>query len=279
MTEKKLFLILIVCLLQSSIVSAQVQPVIFKGWSKSPPTINGELDEDEWSYAGRFEFTTINGGFGPGQQKGILYVMNNEKSLFIAVKVFDSVMDNNDYVEFRFAQIKDNKVNNYDGLVISATPNYFRHDYFIRDVNKWYEGWVFDTSDGGKDNFVAYVKQYSDYIVYEIAKPLQTGDEKYDMTLQYGDTIYFVMRLKTVDGNEGMWPNGNLIPGSEAQILITGPLADSSEILPRAQQTAPTTTQPTTQQPQSGVPGFPLETILIGVVIGVISSFILKRNK
>jgi hypothetical protein len=143
--------------------------------------VDGVLTVNEWEGAGRFAFQAQGG-------QGTFYVMNDSQNLYLALRAPDPHVG---------ASV-------FDGIFLAPPPNVFGagsdnlhvtpgtfEDLFNRQVTPTYWDWLADVADGGTRDGLAVVRTADGELVYEIAHPLNSGDNRHDFSLPIPSHISF----------------------------------------------------------------------------------------
>lgn len=178
-------------------VTAEELPQIFQlnsTYTDSPPTIDGFLNPDEWINGINI---TLNGFNNPNHRKnGMLYLMNDNLTLYIALVIPDSTLDSStDYAMCDFDQGNNHyaATGGEDALGYNALASGYSDAYWD---GYW---WAGDVDGSGTSHGSGSRGYSSEQYVYEFSKPLNSGESK-DMTLSPGDVIGF--RIETWDQSE-----------------------------------------------------------------------------
>ena len=197
---------------------------IFSAWASQEPTIDGKIDDSEWASAYKINFISKYG-------ESTIYVMNDAKNLYIALKIRDTNL--NDII------------GQFDQIVIDFhTPDDFKAYGQGDDLIGLAPPRSFDDSHNlGQDQFSAdrnidgegAVTRIGDFNHFELRHPFNSGDPD-DMALGAGGTaaVRFVIFdegkvsdvfPKTTDArnpNTGTW--ASLKIASPSGVGISNPL-------------------------------------------------------
>lgn len=137
-------------------------------------TIDGKLSAGEWDSAAEIPV------FAGELSGSTLFVMNDEKNLYIALSVVDDTLTSDDHIEIRFDNSHNGILDLNDdtgGLsgLVTIGDGYFDGENYVPDSNTHGVG---ATQNDGTRNFIEY------------SKPLDTGDAN-DFNLSIGDTVGF----------------------------------------------------------------------------------------
>jgi len=178
--------------------------VSFSAWAWTPPAIDGTIDTvGEWVNATTASFTSTEG------LEGIVYVMNDDTNLYIAVRTMDPTLSQDstdtDKVWIYFD-------NNHDGTGPEAGDDVIGwNGYLSEGFRDGHSGgtfvWRKDTEEGGTSEGSGQATNDGTYNYFEISHPLDTADDDHDFSLSIGDAVGFAIRF-TVDGSDmGWWPS------------------------------------------------------------------------
>ena len=163
---------------------------INSSYTETPPTIDGVISEGEWANPIPI---TLNGYNTPENTKeGLLYIMNDNNNLYVAVVIPDVAQEAGDYLMLDFDQGNDHNATNGDedacGFNVSQLITGYVDCYWNGTIGWW------DTDATSHGNGAM---NYSNgNYTYEFSKPLNSGDAQ-DMSVNPGDTIGF--RIETYD--------------------------------------------------------------------------------
>lgn len=186
--------LLFVCLLVSTVASAA--PICPYG----PPVIDGVIDGWEWDSAQTFDIqlNLPEGGTAPAR----LYVMNDDKFLYVGLRIVRKVTDD-------FADLEVILDANHDGVFYGGDDGmHALHDNLGRTnaVDLYYTSgggcppnWGCITGDeslGGRNDVKGVATADGTYVTYEMSKPL-IGFDGVDATMPVGSSIgmKFIVRI------------------------------------------------------------------------------------
>ena len=195
--------------------------------------VDGVLTVNEWEGAGRSVFQTQDG-------PATFYVMNDAQNLYLALRAPDlhpgaSVFDGH------FSAIPLNPFGPGNDI-LRVTPGTFE-DLFIRQLSPTYGDHLPDVADGGTRDGEAVVRSADGEVVYEIAKPLDSVDDRHDFSLRVPSRIFFYGGFQSCLGCGGSGvladPNSQIVVVSGTHVppettIRSGP-ADWAEVSSRGQ--------------------------------------------
>jgi hypothetical protein len=171
--------------------------------------VNGVLTVNEWEGAGRSVFQTQGG-------PATFYVMNDAQNLYLALRAPDphpgaSVFD---------ASFLTPPLNPFGegNDILRVTPGAFE-DLFIRQISPTYGDYLPDVADGGTRDGQAVVRSGDGEVVYEIAKPLNSADDRHDFSLRVPSRIFFYGGFQSCLGCGG---SGVLADPSSQIVVVSG---------------------------------------------------------
>lgn len=188
-------LLLVTLLITFSIPAMADEKILLNStYTDSPPTIDGFLNSGEWTNGVNI---TLNGFYNPNHtKKGILYLMNDNLSIYIALVVPDSTLDSSmDYAMSDFDQGNDHypTTNGEDALDYNSLSQGYNDAYWD---GYW---WARDVDNNGISHGSGNRLYSGGKYVYEFSKPLNSGEDK-DISLAPGNVIGF--RIETWDQSE-----------------------------------------------------------------------------
>jgi len=220
----------------------------FQSWAYSSPTIDGNIDEDEWKFANTASFY-----LGEGYT-GTLYIMNDADNLYVAAIVTDDDFSNTDgfYINFD---------NDNNGVYPESGDDYLYvklgslNDGYLTDALNT----ASDTSGGGTQDGLGAMANDASFNYYEFKHPIDSADDPHDFSLAAGSTVGFRIRYFDGDGTgyTEYWPGetpeefGDIVVASLPPTLtafasiaptIDGNVDTSSEWASAATTTTPTAT-------------------------------------
>jgi len=177
--------------------------LVLSAWTWNPPTIDGVIDENEWSMAAKVNFTMESSSFN-----GTLYVMNNYENLYLAAKITDDDFGTDESTADAFVFVFDND-NDWTGFEvgddllfcwsISNRPfdAFFNETYWPED----------DSAYGGTQEGFSKASGDGTYNYFECWHPLNSSDDEHDFSLKLGDIVGFAVVY--IDNNyvSGAWPD------------------------------------------------------------------------
>jgi hypothetical protein len=177
--------------------------LVLSSWTWNPPTIDGVIDEDEWSMAAKVNFTMEGFPFN-----GTLYVMNDYESLYLAAKITDDDFGTNESTADAFVFVFDND-NDFTGFEvgddvlfcwsISNSPfdNFFNETYWPED----------DSAYGGTQDGFSKASGDGTYNYFECWHLLNSLDDEHDFSLKLGDIVGFAVVYIDNNNLSGAWPD------------------------------------------------------------------------
>ena len=205
-------------------VLAQQSRVTLSAWTPREVTIDGKIDDSEWAAAAKADVDTSYG-------RSTVYIMNDAKNLYIAVKVRDNNLGDRmgqfDQVVVDFHAPDDSGQFKAGDDSIGCQPPRTFDDAFL-------------TSDGSflSDRTVdgeCVVTRIGDFNHFELRHPFNSGDQQ-DIALKFGDNVAFRVVIfddgkvadvfpKTTDSrnpNTDKW--GSIRIASAPTALVSNPL-------------------------------------------------------
>lgn len=177
--------------------------------------IDGVLTVNEWEGAGRFSFQVdTTPGEGGGTVPATFYVMNDSTNLYLGLRVSVASMSNSAL----------------DGIFQASPPavfpegNDFLHvtpwtfeDLYFHPVSPGIWDWVADTADGGTRDGASAARAGGGEVVFEVAHPLDSADDRHDFSLTIPSHIGFTGVFQYCIGSCG----ASYIPASTGgQIVV-----------------------------------------------------------
>jgi len=200
-----LLLILLLCLSTISIyiinLSKNSQNVIkneveLSGYTSIQPTIDGIIENKEWENASKVTFgpiITLNGK----TINGIVYMMNDDKNLYIAVLINgDNDFDSTDGFEVFFNNNgNERSFEDGDDFIAIRGKNLFFDGYYYKITNAINPDTIDEgTNDGkGAGSHEGLMNQF------EISHPLNSSDSLHDFSLSLKQKVGFLIRIY-IDG-------------------------------------------------------------------------------
>jgi hypothetical protein len=177
--------------------------LVLSAWTWNPPTIDGVIDEDEWSMAAKVNFTMEGFLFN-----GTLYVMNDYENLYLAAKITDDDFGTNESTADAFVFVFDND-NDFTGFEVgddilfcwSISNRPF--DAFFNETGEPND----DSVHGGTQDGFSKASGDGTYNYFECWHPLNSSDDEHDFSLKLGDIVGFIVVY--IDNNvvSGVWPD------------------------------------------------------------------------
>lgn len=209
MVMRRLKIILLACSLLMSILFIGFpvkgsSGVVLSAWTSAPPTIEGTVDTTvEWADADREPFTIAS------TYSGIIYVMNDDTNLYVAVEIADDDIGVNfstrDIVTLYFDNDFDGD-GPEDGDELFSCINWGTTDFdlFYNDSTS---SWPWDKLSGGTNDGESATSGNGTHNFFEISHPLNSTDDLHDFSLTIGDTVGFMMRYVDNNAYVGNWPS------------------------------------------------------------------------
>ena len=167
--------------------SAAYGKLTFRGFGTA--VVDGEVASGEWDHAGRFDFqANRSAAEGGGSVPATFYVMNDATNLYLALRVsvqnfgysaFDSIFQApgpNPFVQ--------------GSDILEALPTSFG-DLHFHQTSPFEWNWLTDVADGGTQDGMLMTQTHSGFIVYELAHPLNTADDRHDFSLTIPTRVTF----------------------------------------------------------------------------------------
>ncbi len=182
------------------------------------PTIDGVLQSDEWASADSLDFAAQGGDARPGPVLGTIYVMNDNRNLYIALKMEDGEVEEH-HVTIYFDD-------DHDGVreLGEDMLNTFRSEKYGTDWHLVYPltennfGAAPDHAlNGGTSDGSAAWTSDGTFAYWEFSHPLCSSDDQ-DFCLSEGDTVGFQIKY-VILGFSYTFPNGST-PSTWGDIII-----------------------------------------------------------
>jgi hypothetical protein len=194
------------------LIDVKAQPVLGLAWASTPPIIDGVFSPGEWNNADSETFTL-------GSASAIIYVMNDENNLYIAVKIQDDDVEVDDLaIQF------DN--DNSGGTLVKGDDSLVWWGSFFDTHFNLPTATDLDTSDGGTNDGSGALTQDGLMIwYYEFSHPLDSSDDVHDFSLSLGSTVGFELswkdRKKDQPSSFYSWPAATWTdPNSYGDIIL-----------------------------------------------------------
>lgn len=196
------------------------------GWGTA--TVDGVIGP-EWNNAGRVDLAIDVGGL---LVPATFYAMNDATYLYVALRVTNTQRDPSWFQTFsmKFDNDADGVGEEGDDAFI-LYPSNDLHDIYATSLPPCNEStalcWLFDTDTSGSYDGTAAIRRDTSYAVYEIAKPLRSGDAGHDFTLAEGSVIGWVMQFTFNSGGGAIvtsFPASEHEYASWGRIAIVGPV-------------------------------------------------------
>lgn len=175
--------------------------VSLSAWTSTPPTIDGIIGIDEWSSADTETFTM-------GTRSGIVYVMNDDTNLYLAVEIEDEEFSG-DMARFYFDNDHDDVKleEGDDNIVVRSGGDFLDMVYTILPTGPTI---AYDTNVGGTNDGVGGSTGDGTRNYFEFKHPLDSDDDLHDFSLSFGDTVGFCFGYYDKEPNPewAYWPAG-----------------------------------------------------------------------
>ncbi len=203
---------------------AQQSRVTLSAWTSREATIDGKIDDSEWAAAAKSDVDTLYG-------RSTVYMMNDAKNLYIAVKVRDNNLGDTigkfDQIVVDLHAPDDNGQFKAGDDSIGCQPPRTFDDAFVTSDGNF-------LSDRSVDGECA-VTRIGDFNHFELRHPFNSGDPQ-DIALKFGDGVAFRVIIfddgkvsdvfpKTTDSrnpNTDKW--GSIRIASAPTALLSNPL-------------------------------------------------------
>jgi len=194
-------------------------------WAEIAPTIDGVISTGEWDDAVSLNITFSN----RNDVLGKLYVKNDYLNIYFAIVVFQDDFNFNDWIEVNFDNDNDGICEEGDDRLVLGFANwgwdYFVDFYYISAHTSTPDTKDLGTSDGlghfsHSNPVIGSIGEY----VFELTHPLNSLDDKHDVSLSINDTVGVIFNFVD-NGYSKYWPAkyyGNTWP-IRAYILIATP--------------------------------------------------------
>ncbi len=199
------------------------------GWASSPPTVDGILSPGEWRASNSVDFN-ISYNIGNPVTTGTLYVMNDARNLYLALKIRDSTFNAGDNLDLFFdnnntgVQKDGDDVLQFDVNSLLTSHTGFFDEFWRSSFGSI--GRLEDRADSGTTDGAGAGTGDGQYNYFEISHPLHSGDLKHDFSLKPGDPVGLLVGYDD-DGRIGSyWPSqipGILNYAQRAQITLATP--------------------------------------------------------
>ncbi len=169
-------------------------------------TIDGVLTPGEWDKAGHVDFAVNLGGGATTPAR--LLVMNDATNLYIALRVQIPATTPTSFrnVVMEFDNAHDGVIGEGDDVFVLDPPNNFFDEYrtFLPPCPPGVGlCGLLDTQGGGTNDGKGVFAVSGGFAVYEVSKPLNSGDTRHDFSLKAGDTAGWTMVLLVCVGPPG----------------------------------------------------------------------------
>ncbi|HYA21666.1 MAG TPA: sugar-binding protein [Thermoproteota archaeon] len=186
-------------------------------YAAAPPTIDGQLGPSEWAGAATKQFTIGQPWSNVFQNaSGTIYVMNDDKNLYIAIRITDPTDDGyKDYVQIMFDDTNTgHHTEGDDGVILQPPDNMIDCFWSHAKWSNFYLEYNSDPSDEGTMDCSGAAKYSNGGWTFEISKPLKSADTTHDFQLSKGQTIGFGF----------VWAENNIPVGGfpESSVYFTG---------------------------------------------------------
>jgi hypothetical protein len=143
--------------------------------------IDGDLAPGEWNPAGRYDFEAKRApSDGGGTVPASFYVMNDASNVYLALSV---AVTNIGYSAFDTVfHAPSPNVFGQGSDILRTLPTYFE-DVHYHQTSPFEWAWLADVADGGTRDGIAATQTHFGFVVYEVAHPLNTTDDRHDLSL------------------------------------------------------------------------------------------------
>ena len=159
----------------------------FRGFGTA--VIDGDLAPGEWASAGRYDFNANRSSDeGGGTVPASFYVMNDATNFYLALRV--SVMNIGGSAFDTVFQAPGPNPFVQGSDIIRALPTYFVDTHF-HQTSPFEWSWLADVVDGGTQDGRFASQTHFGFVVYEVAHPLDTADDRHDFSLTIPKHVRF----------------------------------------------------------------------------------------
>jgi len=185
-------------------------------------TIDGAMRSGEWAGAGRLDFpVSLPGG---GSTQGTIYVMNDATNLYLAFRIARPILDSS-HVGFWFDDDHDgvSTPGREDGISFDTGPA-----GGVTDEFRCSTGFCRDVDAGGLNNGSGAAANDGTASVYELSKPLASGDIGHDFQIggvgrRIGFTAVFTIHAGPGDATSCVPVCNILDPAAFGDIVLAAP--------------------------------------------------------
>jgi hypothetical protein len=157
------------------------------------PLVDGVLAPGEWDTAGRYDFqATRSPAEGGGTVPATLFVMNDSTNFYLALRLPVTTLDNSTFDTMLFPP-GPNPFNGGD--ILRVVPWTFEDKHFHPTGPSTWE-WLDDTADGGTRDGTAAVQTNNGVSVFEVAHPLNSADDRHDVSLAIPSHISYTSSIQ-----------------------------------------------------------------------------------
>jgi len=176
-------------------------------------TVDGIFNASEWDCAKSYSF---NANTSAGTTPATLYVINNGTTLYMAVRVQRSALDNKSTLQVNFDNNNSWLVGGTgaaeigDDVLSLDQPNLFTDAFLtsrcITSTNT--SCWDTDASGAGTNDGAGAVANNGSFTTFELSHPLNTSDNAHDFSLLAGNKVGLFVSLQIGSGSNGktVWP-------------------------------------------------------------------------
>jgi hypothetical protein len=190
-------------------------------------TVDGVMSPGEWASAAKVTFLiNLPANEGGGTAPATLYVMNDVVNLYFALKA-PRPSPFNDTSSFVMEFDNDNdgiREDGDDAFVLNTSPYgppTLFDDYRYTCSFGPAACSAFDDADGGTVDGLGASTNSGGYTIYEVARPLNNGDDAHDFSLSAGDALGFSLSYVLITGGYPDGFGGATFPtGQGAEIVI-----------------------------------------------------------
>jgi len=209
LTRKTLALCLLSLMLGSTILglpirtiptaAADAPGISLSAFASTPPLIDGTIEPNEWANAARMDFVGVYGVI-----HGTIYVMNDAKNLYIAIRIADTQLEGRD--------LNISIDNNHDGTYDVGETDFTWYigmtsfDRYVTNSSPYSLGAQPEINVGATVDGSAAATNSGGYNTYEFSHELCSGDLTYDMCVSPGETIGFNLIYQFFGDGGDQWP-------------------------------------------------------------------------
>jgi hypothetical protein len=153
-------------------------------------TIDGDLAPGEWNAAGKYDFMARRApDEGGGTVPATLYVMNDATNIYLGLRVSVTNFGYSPFDAIFHAPGPNPFGEGSD--ILRTLPTYFE-DVHYHQTSPFEWSWLADVVDGGTRDGTSATQTHFGFIVYEVAHPLDSPDNRHDFSLAIPKHVTFV---------------------------------------------------------------------------------------